>query len=205
MIIYTQMTTRTTTTALILAAFALVGLTTTGVVPAAFAQTPVSGVGGLLDRILGPEDNDNATDGTNGADGTGTETETETETTEQSGDQSETNVQSNSLDQDQTAAINEEIASGEGSSASSNAESNAESNYKTKYKSSPDSSSISGTNTSNSSATSEVSNIGAIDQDQTLNDPVQVNDNDFGSDDSRAAVVGFDLEFEQSLEEEHHP
>jgi hypothetical protein len=196
----TPKTTAVVTTALILAAFALVGLTTTGaVVPSAYAQT--TGLSDLLDPIFGPEDNGNATDGTDG-----TETETETETTNQSGDQSETNVQTNSLDQDQTAAINEEIASGEGSDVASNGESSAEANYKTKSKhdSKYDSTPIPVTNTADSTGTSEVSNTGAIDQDQTLNNPTQVNDNDFGSDDSRAAVVGFDLEFEQSVEE-HHP
>jgi hypothetical protein len=192
--------TRTTTTALILAAFALVGLTTTGaVVPPAFAQ--VSSVLPVLDRIF--PDGGGGGNATDGADGT--ETETETETTNQSGDQSETNLQTNSLDQDQTAAINEEIASGEGSDVASNGESSAEANYKTKSKhdSKYDSTPIPVTNTADSTGTSEVSNTGAIDQDQTLNNPTQVNDNDFGSDDSRAAVVGFDLEFEQSLEE--HP
>lgn len=170
----------TTTTALILATFALVGLMTTGaVVPAAFAQVPD------LDDLLGDD---------NG----GTE-ETETETTTQSGDQSETNVQSNSIDQDQTAAINEEIASGEGSSVSSEPESEAESTTKTKSK--DGSTPIPGTSTSDSSATSDVSNTGTIGQNQELNDATQVNSNEFGGDESRAAVVGFDFEFEQSVEE----
>jgi len=184
-----------TTTALILATFALVGLTTTGAVaPPAFAQEsgigdPLTGVGGLLDDLLS-EDDSNATDGTDG-----TETETETTTTELSGDQSETNTQSNSLDQDQTAAINEEIASGEGSDAASSVDSSAESNYKTKSKDGG-SSPIPATNTADSTGTSDVSNTGAIDQDQTLDHPTQVNNNDFGNDESRAAVVGFDFDFE---------
>src|SRR3712207_5216629 len=124
------MATKSTTTPLILAAFALVGLLTTGaVVPSAFAQVADengSSATDFLDDLLGLDDNGNGD--------TNEETETETETTEQSGDQSETNVQSNSIDQDQTAAINEEIGSGEGSEVSSDANSDAESTYKTKSK-----------------------------------------------------------------------
>src|SRR5918995_1358389 len=195
MIIYTQMATKTTTTtALILAAFALVGLLTTGaVVPAAFAQVADengSSATGFLDDLLGLDNGNGGTE----------ETETETDTTEQSGDQSETNVQSNSIDQDQTAAINEEMASGSGSDVSSNGESSAESTYKTK--SNDGSSPIPGTSEATSEGNSNVSNDGTIGQNQELNNPTQVNSNDFGSDESRAAVVGFDLEFEQALEEQ---
>jgi hypothetical protein len=191
----TQMATKTaTTTALILATFALVGLLTTGAaVPSAFAQAVDengSSETGFLDDLLGLDDGNGGTE----------ETETETETTEQSGDQSETNVQTNQIDQDQTAAINEEIGSGEGSEVSSDAESDAESTTKTKSKSG--STPIPGTSTSDSSATSDVSNTGTIGQNQELNDATQVNSNEFGGDESRAAVVGFDFEFEQSVEEE---
>ena len=190
------MATKITTTALILATFALVGLLTTGaVVPSAFAQSidenGSSSATGFLDDLLGLD---------NGNGNGGTDEETETETTEQSGDQSETNVQSNNIDQDQTAAINEEIGSGEGSSVSSDAESDAESTTKTK--SNDGSTPIPGTSTSDSSATSDVSNTGTIGQNQELNDATQVNSNEFGGDESRAAVVGFDFEFEQSVEEE---
>jgi hypothetical protein len=189
------MTTKSTTTPLILAAFALVGLLTTGaVVPSAFAQVADengSSATDFLDDLLGLD---------NGNGDTNEETETETETTEQSGDQSETNVQSNSIDQDQTAAINEEIGSGEGSEVSSDAESDAESTYKTKSKGG--SSPIPGSATSDSSATSDVANTGTIGQNQELNDATQVNSNEFGGDESRAAVVGFDFEFEQSVDEE---
>ena len=172
-------TTRTTTTALILATFALVGVMTTGVVvPAAFAQT----ANGITD---GPE--------------------TTRETTEQSEDQSEQNRQANSIDQDQTAAINEEIASGEASEVGSAANSESDSEYKTtyKYKSKHGGSStpIPGESIAASDSTSDVSNNGTIEQDQVLSSPVQVNDNDFGSDESRSAVVGFDLGFEQFTEQ----
>ncbi len=196
--IITQMTTKiTTTTALILATFALVGLTTTGALaPAAFAQDPLTettdtGVGGILDDLL-----DDGQDDASGIDST----ETETDTTEQSGDQSETNVQSNSIDQDQTAAINEEMASGSGSDVSSNGESSAESTYKTKSK--DGSSPIPGSSEATSEGNSNVSNDGTIGQNQELNNPTQVNSNEFGSDESRAAVVGFDLEFDQAIEEQ---
>jgi hypothetical protein len=164
-----------TTTALILAAFTLVGLITTGVatVPSAFAQ--ISG------------------------------TETDTETTAQSGNQSETNAQSNNLDQDQTGAINEEIGSGEESTVTSDADSSADSDYKTKHKSNHDSGGYTsgtttpGSSSATSSANSDVSNTGTLGQNQELNDPTQVNDNTFGNDESRAATVGFDLEFEQAV------
>jgi hypothetical protein len=174
------MTPKTTTTSLILATFALVGLMTTGaIVPAAFAQTadPLNSI----------------TDGP----------ETTRETTEQTEDQSEQNTQSNSIDQDQTAAINEEIASGSGSEAASAANSESESTYKSKYKSKDGGSTnpIPGESTAASDSTSDVSNNGTVAQDQTLTSPVQVNDNNFGSDESRSAVVGFDLGFEQFTEQ----
>jgi hypothetical protein len=180
-----------TTTALILATFALVGLMTTGaVVPAAFAQP--AGVEGLLGGLLATD----STDGTHG-------TETETETTEQSEDQSETADQTNSLDQDQTAAINGEIGSGSGSEVASNGEASAESTYKTKSK--DGSTPIPGTTEATSEGSSNVSNDGTIGQNQELNNARQVNNNDFGGDESRSAVVGFDLEFEQSSEELQEP
>jgi hypothetical protein len=189
------MATKTTATAaLIVATFALVGLLSTGaVVPAAFAQVAdengngdsTTSATGFLDDLLGLDNGNGGTE----------ETETETETTEQSGDQSETNVQSNEIDQDQTAAINEEMTD-----ISSDAESDAESTYKTKSK--HGSTPIPGTATSDSSAASDVSNTGTIGQNQELNDATQVNSNEFGGDESRAAVVGFDFEFEQSVEEE---
>ena len=170
-------TTRTTT-ALIVATFALVGLLTTGaVVPAAFAQT----ANGIRD---GPE--------------------TTRETTEQTKDQSERNTQASSIDQDQTAAINEEIASGEGSEVGSAANSESESTYKTKYKSkdgSGPSTLIPGESTAVSDSSSNVSNNGTIAQDQILSNPVQVNDNQGGNDQSRSAVVDFDLGFEQFTEQ----
>ena len=202
-------TTRTTTTALILATFALVGVMTTGVVvPAAFAQTaddPFTGDGGLLDQFLadsGQTDGSNSDSNSNG-NGITDGPETTRETTEQTEDQSETNEQSNSIDQDQTAAINEEIASGSGSEAASAANSESESTYKAKYKSKDGGSStpIPGESTAASDSTSDVSNNGTVAQDQRLTSPVQVNDNDFGSDESRSAVVGFDLGFEQFTEQ----
>jgi hypothetical protein len=201
-------TNRTTTTALIVATFALVGIMTAGVVPAAFAQTvddPLTGTGGLLDRFLGGDSltNGNGAGGSDGAtsggNGISDGPETTRETTEQTEDQSEQNTQSNSIDQDQTAAVNEEIASGSGSEAASAANSESESNYKTQYKSKDGGSStpIPGESTAASDSTSDVSNNGTVAQDQALTSPVQVNDNDFGSDESRSAVVGFDLGFEQ--------
>jgi hypothetical protein len=164
------------TTSLILATFALVGLMTTGAVaPPAFAQT-AEWLNSIADA-----------------------TETEQETTEQTLNQSETSDQSNAIDQDNTAAINEEVASGEGSEVASAANSESESTYKPKYKSKDGGSGspIPGESTAASDSTSDVSNNGTIAQDQTLSSPVQVNDNNFGSDESRSAVVGFDLGFEQ--------
>src|SRR5918996_1043058 len=195
--------TTATTTALILATFALVGIMTTGaIVPAAFAQTaddPFTGPGGLLDQFLA----DTPTNGNGGGNGITDGPETTRETTEQTEDQSEQNTQSNAIDQDQTAAINEEIASGSGSEAASAANSESESTYKPKYKSEDggSSSTIPGESTAASDSTSDVSNNGTIAQDQSLTSPVQVNDNDFGSDESRSAVVGFDLGFEQFTEQ----
>lgn len=201
-------TTRTTTTALILATFALVGVMTAGVaVPAAFAQTaddPFTGDGGLLDQFLadsGQTDGSNS-DGNSNENGISDGPETTRETTDQTLNQSESSDQSNSIDQDQTAAINEEIASGEASEVASAANSDSESTYKTKYKSKHGSTTPnSGESTAVSDSTSDVSNTGTIEQDQTLSSPVQVNDNDFGDDQSRSAVVGFDLGFEQFTEQ----
>ena len=172
------MTPKTTTTVLILATFALVGLMTTGaILPAAFAQTadPLNSI----------------TDGP----------ETTRETTDQTLNQSESSDQSNSIDQDQTAAMNEEIASGSGSEAGSAANSESESTYKTKYKSKDGGSTTPGESTAASDSTSDVYNNGTIEQDQARTSPVQVNDNNFGSDESRSAVVGFDLGFEQFTEQ----
>jgi hypothetical protein len=172
------MTPKTTTTALILATFALVGLMTTGaVVPAAFAQT----ANGIRD---GPE--------------------TTRETTEQILNQSENGSQSNSIDQDLTAAINEETGSGEASEVASASQSDSESTYKTKYKSkhgSGSGTSVPGESTAASDSTSDVSNTGTIEQEQLLNSPVQINENNFGNDQSRSAVVGFGLSFEQFTED----
>ncbi len=205
----TTKTTRTTaTTALILATFALVGVMTAGVVPAAFAQTaaedPFTGTGGLLDQFLGGDSLTNGNGGgSSGGNGIRDGPETTRETTEQTEDQSEQNAQSNSIDQDQTAAINEEIASGSGSEAASAANSEADSEYRTEYKSKDGGSStpIPGESTAASDSTSDVANNGTVAQDQVLSSPVQVNDNDFGSDESRSAIVGFDLGFEQFSEQ----
>jgi hypothetical protein len=198
----TKTTRITATTALILATFALVGVMTTGatIVPAAFAQAatddPLAGTD-LLD-FLGDQ---TATDGN--SDGSSSsitdEAETEEETTTQTEDQSETNEQSNSIDQDQTAAINEEIASGEGSEAASAAQSDSESTYETKYKSKDGRSTypIPGNGTSTSDSVSGVYNTGTIVQDQSLDSPAQVNSNTAGDDESRGAVVGFEFGFEQ--------
>ncbi len=189
-----------TTTALILATFALVGIMTTGaVVPAAFAQTTSTD---LLD-LLGDQ---TATDGSSGGNGITDEAETEDETTTQAEDQSEDNVQSNSIDQDQTGAINQEIGSGSGSEVASAAQSDSDSTYETKYKSKSKYGSTlpvtGGTSTSTSDSASDVSNIGGLDQDQSLSSPVQVNSNTAGDDESRSAVVGFDLGFEQFTEQD---
>ncbi len=202
-------TRRTTTTALILATFALVGIMTAGVVPAAFAQTvddPVTGTGGLLDQFLGgePLTNGNGGGGSDGASSGGNGIrdgpETTRETTEQTEDQSERNTQASSIDQDQTAAINEEIASGEGSELGSAANSESESTYETKYKSKHGSGSsipIPGESIAASDSASDVSNNGTLVQDQFLTSPVQVNDNQGGNDQSRSAVVDFDVGYEQ--------
>jgi hypothetical protein len=195
------MTTNTrTTTALILATFALVGIMTTGaVVPAAFAQTATDTA--LLD-LLGDQ---TATDGNSDSNGITDEAETEEATTTQAEDQSEDNVQSNSIDQDQTGAINQEIGSGSGSEVASAAQSESESEYESKYKSKSKYGSTvpisGGTSTSTSDSASDVSNTGGLAQEQSLSSPVQVNTNTAGDDESRSAVVGFDLGFEQFTEE----
>jgi hypothetical protein len=206
----TRITRRTTTTtALILATFALVGVLTTGV-PSAFAQAsndPFTGTGGLLDRFLGGDSptsgNGGGGDSSGGGNGIRDGPETTRDTTEQTEDQSEQNAQSNSIDQDQTAAINEELGSGSGSEVGSAASSEADSEYKTEYKSKDGGSGtpIPGESTAASDSTSDVSNNGTIAQDQRLTSPVQVNDNDFGSDELRNAAVGFDLGFEQFTEQ----
>jgi hypothetical protein len=191
------MTTKTRTTptaALIVATFALVGIMTTGaMVPAAFAQTAGTD---LLDLLSGQT----ATDGNSDGNGITDEAETEDATTTQTEDQSEDNVQSNSLDQDQTGAINQEVGSGSGSEVASAAQSDSESEYESKYKSKSKYGSTSptpGTSTATSDSNSGVSNTGTLGQEQTLSNPTQVNTNNAGDDESRSAVVGFDLGFEQ--------
>jgi hypothetical protein len=199
----TETTRITATTALILATFALVGVMTTGatIVPAAFAQAatddPLAGTD-LLDFLGDQTATDGNSDGSSSSSITD-EAETEEETTTQTEDQSETNEQSNSIDQDQTAAINEEIASGEGSEAASAAQSDSESTYETKYKSKDGRSTypIPGNGTSTSDSVSGVYNTGTIVQDQSLDSPAQVNSNTAGDDESRSAVVGFEFGFEQ--------
>src|SRR5215211_1463039 len=199
------MTPKTTTKSLILATFALVGVMTSGaIVPAAFAQTvdPFTDEGGLLDQFLADDGGtDSTTDGGSITDGT----ESTDETQNQATSQDETNNQSNSLDQDQTGAINQEIASGEDSEAASAAdsgsESTSESTYKTKSKS-DSTSSYPGTSDSTSDSTSDVSNTGTLGQQQELSNPTQVNTNNAGDDESRSATVGFDLGFEQFTEQD---
>jgi hypothetical protein len=95
------------------------------------------------------------------------------------------------------------MGSGSGSEVASDAESSAESNYKTKSK--DGSTPIPGTSTADGTSDSNVSNTGTIGQNQELNNARQVNNNEAGSDSSRAAVVGFDFEFEQSSEELQQP
>jgi hypothetical protein len=190
---------RTSTTALILATFALVGVMTTGaIVPAAFAQTadPFTDDGGLLDRFL---EGDNLTDSNTDGSGITDEAETATEETTQTEDQSEHNIQGNSIDQDQTGAINQETGSGSGSEVASAAQSDSESTYESKYKSKNGGSTypIPGTSSSTSDSASDVSNTGGLDQDQTLSSPAQINTNNAGDDESRSAVVGFEFGFEQ--------
>jgi ABC-type Na+ efflux pump permease subunit len=203
------MTPKTTTKSLILATFALVGVMTSGaIVPAAFAQTvdPFTDEGGLLDQFLADNGgNDSTTDGGSITDGT----ESTDETQNQATSQDETNNQSNSLDQDQTGAINQEIASGEDSEAASAADSGSEttseSTYKTKSKSGS-TPSYPGTSDSISDSTSDsisdVSNTGTLGQEQELSNPTQVNTNNAGDDESRSATVGFDLGFEQFTEQD---
>jgi clumping factor A len=203
------MTPKTTTKSLILATFALVGVMTSGaIVPAAFAQTvdPFTDEGGLLDQFLA---DDGGTDSTTDSGSITDGTESTDETQNQATSQDETNNQSNSLDQDQTGAINQEIASGENSEAASAAdsgsESTSESTYKTKSKSGSTpsypgaSDSISD---STSDSISDVSNTGTLGQNQELSNPTQVNTNNAGDDESRSATVGFDLGFEQFTEQD---
>jgi hypothetical protein len=213
------MTPKTTTKSLILATFALVGVMTSGaIVPAAFAQTvdPFTDEGGLLDQFLADDGGtDSTTDGGSITDSTTDSgsitdgTESTDETQNQATSQDETNNQSNSLDQDQTGAINQEIASGEDSEAASAAdsgsESTSESTYKTKSKS-DSTPSYPGTSDSISDSTSDsisdVSNTGTLGQQQELSNPTQVNTNNAGDDESRSATVGFDLGFEQFTEQD---
>ena len=220
--LYTQMTPKITTTALVLATFALVGSITAGASQTVFAQTvtdPLSG--GFLDEFLPVDDQtggttDGTTDGTTTGSTTGggsitDEPERTEETQSQTTSQDESNVQSNSIDQDQTGAINQEIGSGDdsevASAASSDSASDSESTYKTKYKGSDGSttSSYPGSSTSSSDSASDsfsdVSNTGTLGQNQELNNPTQVNTNNAGDDESRGAVVGFDLGFEQFTEQ----
>src|SRR5215207_344026 len=194
-----------TTTALILATFALVGIMTAGASQTVFAQTvddPLTE--GFLNEFLGDA-------GTTDGSGITDEAETTEDTQDQATSQDETNEQSNSIDQDQTAAINEEIGSGSGSevasAAQSDSASDSESTYKTKYKGKDGSTpSYPGTSTSTSDSASDsnsdVSNNGTIGQDQSLSSPVQVNTNNAGDDESRSAVVGFDLGFEQFTDQD---
>jgi hypothetical protein len=207
------MTPKTTTKSLILATFALVGVMTSGaIVPAAFAQTvdPFTDEGGLLDQFLADDGGtDSTTDSTTDSGSITDGTESTDETQNQATSQDETNNQSNSLDQDQTGAINQEIASGEDSEAASAAdsgsESTSESTYKTKSKSGS-TPSYPGTSDSISDSTSDsisdVSNTGTLGQEQELSNPTQVNTNNAGDDESRSATVGFDLGFEQFTEQD---
>src|SRR5215213_1371035 len=203
------MTPKTTTKSLILATFALVGVMASGaIVPAAFAQTvdPFTDEGGLLDQFLA---DDGGTDSTTDSGSITDGTESTDETQNQATSQDETNNQSNSLDQDQTGAINQEIASGENSEAASAAdsgsESTSESTYKTKSKSDSTSSypgTSDSTSDSISDSISDVSNTGTLGQNQELSKPTQVNTNNAGDDESRSATVGFDLGFEQFTEQD---
>jgi hypothetical protein len=207
------MTPKTTTKSLILATFALVGVMASGaIVPAAFAQTvdPFTDEGGLLDQFLADDGGtDSTTDSTTDSGSITDGTESTDETQNQATSQDETNNQSNSLDQDQTGAINQEIASGESSEAASAAdsgsESTSESTYKTKSKS-DSTPSYPGTSDSISDSTSDsisdVSNTGTLGQQQELSNPTQVNTNNAGDDESRSATVGFDLGFEQFTEQD---
>ena len=117
--LHTQMTPKTTTaTALIVATFALVGLMTAGVSQTVFAQSVTDPLNGaFLDEFLGEdEQSGGTTDGTTTGSTTGgsitDESESTDETQSQATSQDETNEQSNSIDQDQTGAINREIGSG---------------------------------------------------------------------------------------------
>ena len=189
----------TTTAVLILSTFALVGLMTTGVVPKAFAQdgsVSDSLTGQFLDDLLGG--NDPVTDGN----GNGSGSETETETTEQEQRLDETNTQFNTITNEQTGGINQEIGSGEGSEVGSDPDSNAESeaDSRTKTRSNDGSTPIPGTSDSNSNSsagsTSDISNDGTLVQDQTVNNPVQLNANRAGSDRSAEVSTSLDVESE---------
>jgi hypothetical protein len=211
------MTPKTTTTAFILATFALVGVMTAGASQTVFAQTVTDPLDpSFLDEFLGDDgttdgSTDNTTDGTTGGGSITDERETTEETQDQATSQDEANEQSNSIDQDQTGAINQEIGSGEdsevASAATSDSASDSESTYKTKYKGKDGSTpSYPGTSTSTSDSASDsfsdVSNTATLGQNQELNEPTQVNTNNAGDDESRSAVVGFDLGFEQFTQQE---
>ncbi len=192
----TQMTQKTTI-ALILATLALVGFTSTGVVATkAFAQP--AGIGGsfsdvtsLLDEVFGGSDV--ANDGGSG---------TQTDETNQAQDLSEHNTQANSISQEQTGAINQEIGSGAGSEAGSVAGSDSEADSGSTTRSNDvgsTSTSTSGTSNgddNNSDSTSDISNTGTLGQDHSLNDPVQLNAHSAGDD--RSAEVSTSLKSEQS-------
>jgi hypothetical protein len=216
----TTRTTRTTTTALILATFALVGILTTGaVVPAASAQL-LTGPGALLDEVLAED----GQTGSNGGTGRGSDgeritdgPETTRETTTQTEDQSEQNTQTNALNIEQTANNNAQTGSGDGSEVASAANSESDSECKIKdkskdhkdkskddkdkskddrYESRHDGSGHPIECNSTSESSSAVSTTAVQEQNQTVDRPTLVNTNDAGTDESRSAVVGFDLGFE---------
>src|SRR5215211_5540441 len=222
----TTRTTRTTrtTAALILAAFALVGLMTTGaVVPAAFAQSDTD-PGPLLSEILAEGGQTGSTDGGGGGtdgDRIAHGPETTRETITQTEDQSERNSQTNALNIEQTANNNAQTGSGDGSEVASASESDSDSECKIKDKSKDDkhkddkdkskddkdkskddryNSRHDGSSpiecNSASESTSAVSTTAVQEQNQTVDRPTLVNTNDAGTDESRSAVVGFDLGFE---------
>jgi hypothetical protein len=211
-------TTRTTTASLILATFALVGILTTGaVVPAASAQL-LTGPGALLDEVLAED----GQTGSNGGSGGGSDgeritdgPETTRETTTQTEDQSERNSQTNALNIEQTANNNAQTGSGDGSEVASAANSESDSECKIKdkskdhkykddkdkskddrYESRHDGSKPPIECNSTSESASAVSTTAVQEQNQTVDRPTLVNTNDAGTDESRSAVVGFDLGFE---------
>ena len=217
----TETTTRTnrTTAALILATFALVGILTTGaVVPAASAQL-LTGPGALLDEVLAEGGQTGSTSGSDGeriTDGP----ETTRETTTQTEDQSEQNTQTNALNIEQTANNNAQTGSGDGSEVASAANSESDSECKIKdkskdhkykddkdkskddrYESRHDGSGHPIECNSTSESSSAVSTTAVQEQNQTVDRPTLVNTNDAGTDESRSAVVGFDLGFEQFTEQ----